>query len=119
MTKNEIRELLQNGMTLDENLTFRDGQECTIYKADAFATGNQIIYIPDLDLNEIVTYRPLSEEEIEDFISCCYTGDDFVEICDGKRSVAERVFWFCDWQHPSTAYEEDDWEDDESGETAQ
>ena len=53
-------------------------------------------------------------EEIEEILDQCYTGDDFIEECDGDVEKAERLFWYCDWQHPCSALPEI--EDDEEGE---
>ena len=43
----------------------------------------------------------------------CYTGNDFIDLCDGDVKLAERLFRYCDWQHPSSALNEvtDDEED--------
>ena len=41
-----------------------------------------------------------------------YTGKDFIEIC-GTEKMAERIFWFVDWQTPSAAYDEGGWDDEE------
>jgi len=105
MTKNELRLLLKAGATLVELLEFRPGQECEIFKANSFYLGDEIIYIPDIYLNEIPIDRPITDpEELEDVISHCYTGDDFVDECNGDVEMAERLFWYCDWQNPSAAH---------------
>lgn len=98
MKSEEVKSALRSGKTLDDIFQFREGQDCMIFKADAFERGNNIIYIPDLDLNEIVTDRPLTEEEIERFPM--YTGNDFLTECNGKEDAARLLFSFCDWQHP-------------------
>ena len=105
MTKEELRTELQRGRTLDELLHFSRGQECLIFKADEFEPGDEILYIPDIDLNEIPADTDLScdIEGIFDVLGCCYTGDDFIEECDGNAELAERLFWYCDWQHPSSS----------------
>ena len=109
--KGELRERLEGGATLDELLIFTNGQECPIFKAEEFVPGDAVLYIPDIWQNEIDTTSALTGEELEDALGMCYTGDDFIELCDGDAEKAERLFWFCDWQHPSAALpeiEEDD-----------
>lgn len=94
-----------------------------IYKAEDFVPGDEVIYIPDLDLNEIPTevklntdnsmfeqkagWGPMSaEEQIRVVLSYCYTGQDFVDECGGNEELAKRLFWCCDWQNPGSAYPE-------------
>ena len=36
----------------------------------------------------------------------CYTGQDFTDECCGDAEKAERLFYYCDWQHPSSAIDE-------------
>ena len=124
MTKDVLRTRLEGGEKLCDILAFRVGQECEMFKADAFQIGNEVLYIPDIDLNEIPVDICLSvdnsmmdetggkwgsmtaREQIELALSYCYTGDDFVELCGGDVEMAERLFWYCDWQHPGSAYDE-------------
>lgn len=107
MTKSELRNHLINGGRLDAVFTFGSGQECEIFKADKFQSSDEIIYIPDIWLNEIPITSPITEEEImDDVIGCCYTGNDFIHECDGDAKLAERLFWYCDWQHPCSALPE-------------
>lgn len=130
MTKTELRDLLRQGWTLDKLFKWTEGQECTIYKADEFALGDEVIYIPDLDLNEIPNDVELnidnsmnednpgwpnmtSEEQIRVVLSYCYTGQDFVDECNGDEALAYRLFWYCDWQNPGSAFPEVDYDDDE------
>lgn len=105
MTKGQMKEKLQNGATMEELFEFTEGQECEIFKSD-FRAGDEIIYIPDLCLNEIPTGRPVSGEELDDVLGCCYTGNDFIEVCDGNEEKAKYLFGYCDWQHPSSAVDE-------------
>ena len=57
--------------------------------------------------------RPLRNgEEIEEVLSVCYAGVDFVQECAGDVKLAERLFYYCDWQHPSSALPEVDYEDE-------
>ena len=62
MKISELKKSLQGGKALSELLSFRDGQECTIYKADTFRPDDTILYIPDVDLNEIPTDLPLNTD---------------------------------------------------------
>ena len=97
----------------DDLFHYSAGQQCTIYKAAAFTTGDEIIYIPDISLNDIPMDRPLRNgEEIEEVLSVCYAGVDFVQECAGDVKLAEQLFYYCDWQHPSSALPEVDYEDE-------
>ena len=116
MTKKEIEIELRKGRTLESILNFKAGQACTIFKADEFQPGDEVLYIPDIDLNEIPADKDISVdiEGIYDVLGCCYTGDDFIEACNGDEKLGERLFWFCDWQHPSSAVDELNDEDNEN-----
>ena len=52
-------------------------------------------------------------EDVEEIVGCCYTGNNFIEECGGDVEKARHLFWYCDWQHPSSALPEID---DEEGE---
>ena len=118
LTPEDLTERLKAGETLDEILHFQAGQECQIFKADFFQPGNKILYIPDISLNELQSDEVPSEEELEEILECCYTGDAFIEECNGDVVLAERLFNYCDWQHPSSALPElDDDEEDENAES--
>ena len=108
MTRKEIEIELRKGRTLDSILHFVRGQECMIFKADKFQLGDEVLYIPDIDLNEIPTDEDLSrnEEEIKGVLEHCYTGNDFVDLCRGKIKHAQELFDYCDWQGPSSALDE-------------
>lgn len=113
MTKEALRKNLEAGKMMDDLFHYSAGQQCTIYKAAAFTTGDEIIYIPDISLNDIPMDRPLRNgEEIEEVLSVCYAGVDFVQECAGDVKLAERLFYYCDWQHPSSALPEVDCEDE-------
>ena len=123
-TKDELYNLLKKGAILDELLDMSDGQECTIFKADYFPEKcdyNIVIYIPDLDMNDVVYNRKMTLQEIADAYTNFYTAQDFIDICEGDEKKARRVFYNCDWQHPSTEFTEmemfdeeddEDWDDD-------
>ena len=109
MTKAEVKEGIYNGKCLSDMFEFRDGQECTIYKGE-WNPGDEVIYIPDIDLNEICINRPLTfiltVEEIKDVLNCLYTGKDFMELANGNEEIAKELFNYVDWQHPSSALDE-------------
>ena len=116
MTKPELETAIYNGVPLRECFATTSGQECEIFKAGHFEPTDQILYIPDLYLNEIAAYfdyyHPMEAPNvIEDVLGHTYTGNDFVELCDGDIQKAERLFHYCDWQNPSSALPEI--EDDE------
>ena len=109
MTVSEVKERILKGECLSDMFEFTDGQECEIFKGD-WNPGDEVIYIPDIDLNEICINRPLvkilDEEEIKDVLSCLYTGKDYMDLADGDEELAKRLFYYCDWQHPSSAMNE-------------
>lgn len=45
MTKEALRMKLEAGRIMDELFHYTAGQQCTIYKAAAFTTGDEVIYI--------------------------------------------------------------------------
>lgn len=53
MKKQELREYLKAGYFMDDAFDFGPGQDCEIFKADHFESGDEIIYIPDVYLNMI------------------------------------------------------------------
>ena len=116
MTKDELREKLMSGHTMDELFHYTQGDECLIFKADKFALGGEILYIPDVGMNGIPMDTPVTRgEDIDLILPCCYTGDDFAQECrdaDVDEKYAERLFWLCDWQHPSSVLDEG-WPDDD------
>lgn len=117
MTKTELNSCLKAGHVLEDLLPLTDGQECLIYKATKFSEGEDIIYIPDVFLNEIPYDRAcVSADEIREVIGMCYTGNDFLELCHGHGKSATELFVYCDWQHPSSALCEIPEIDEESGE---
>lgn len=109
MRKSELVAGLKAGKTLCEMLEFRPGQDCEIFKAKEFQDGDEVIYIPDTDLNRIPVDRKIEDpEELEEVAYNCYTGDDFLEQCNGDREKAKQLFQYCDWQHPSSAMAADE-----------
>ena len=112
MTKNELKMKLEAGAFLVDLFDLTYGQVCLIYKGNV-EISDQIIYIPDVDLNEIDTESVLEDEEIENVLDCCYTGNDFVAECSGHEDLAMELFNFVDWQHPNIQDVLDGYDDDE------
>lgn len=114
LTKEDLKRELAAGKTMSELFPFKPGQECEIFKAEKFAGGDIIIYIPDTSLNGIPMDKPITESEaIDDAVGNCYTGDDFISECGGDAELAEELFDYCDWQHPSSALPEVDYEEED------
>ena len=119
LTKQELRAKLQQGHTLNDLLTFGPSQDCEIFKADKFYPGDVLIYVPDVALNHIPLDRPITDPaELDEVLSQCYTGQDFIDECSGDVEKAERLFYYCDWQHPSSAMDELDDEVEDPDSTA-
>lgn len=107
MTKAELGAKLKAGFHLIDLFQFCPGQECEIYKASAFAPGDEVIYISDMFLHGICIDGPIIDPDtLECALSNCFTGNDFMEVCNGDRQKAEELFGYCDWQHPSSAWDE-------------
>lgn len=100
MLKSELTNILKTGASLDFIFCFSNGQNCLIYKGN-FQVSDDIIYIPDIDLNDISINRKLSDEEIENVIDHCYSGNEFIREFNGHIDIAEQLFLFVDWQHPN------------------
>ena len=64
---------------------------------------DEIIYIPDVDLNEIPLDEQIPEDDISDIVGYCYTWQDFLDDMEGDAEQAFRLFNYVDWQHPSSA----------------
>lgn len=107
MTKTELRAKLLSGAKLEDLFPWRPGQDCDIFKDYPFTVDDEIIYIPDVYLNCL-----FSTPDVDEILANCYTGQDFVDECDGDIVLAERLFEECDWQHPSSllAEIEDVWQ---------
>ena len=117
MTKEELqRRIVEEERMLEAILPLSDGQECLIYKAQEFSVGDEIIYIPDVWENNLDILNGHDDDDgisyAQRVVENCYTGKDFVELCDGDVELAERLFHYCDWQHPSSALPEVDDEDE-------
>ena len=109
LTKSELRARLEQGEELCDILQLTDGQECEIFKTDEFRADNKVIYIPDVALNGLVRFvhdMRNTAEYADDVIQNAFTGQDFVDECNGDVRLAEQLFLYCDWQHPSSALHE-------------
>ena len=117
MNKEILISRLRKGEVLEDILPLSDGQECLIFKANKFTEGDDILYIPDVFLNEIPYNRPCeSMDDIREIVRRCYTGDDFLALCNGHGRSAVEIFNYIDWQHPSSAIDEIEEIDSETGE---
>ena len=118
MTKQEIRAELENGAMLEDLLLFSAGQDCDIFKSEFNPSmPDEVCYIPDIYLDEIKAWeKNLTDEEIEELLSDCYTVQDIIDACEGNVTMAERVFNYIDWQHPSTGFDELSMDNDEEEE---
>lgn len=103
MNREQVKQELLKGRVLEELFEFQTGQGCDIYKGE-FSLSDEIIYIPDLDLNEIPIHEAVEKEEVDWVVNAMYSGLDFLEQCGGKEELAKELFWYCDWQHPSSAW---------------
>lgn len=114
MDKSYLKKELETGCSLDLILELTTGQcGCTIYKdyrvEDIIQYGmrDEICYIPDMELNEVPYEKfNLTVDEINYILENCYTFNDFIELCHGDINKAKIVYENCDWQHPSSEYEE-------------
>ena len=113
MTKVELRAALEKGSTLCDLFEVVPGEECEIVKHDRFEASDDIIYIPDLRLNDIPITRPMTQKEIQETLYSCYTGNDFLYMCGSSVPSAKALFDACTWQHPSSLLEGIDGEDEE------
>ena len=95
LTKKELREKLFAGQTMEELFDLSDGQSCTIFKAPEFPDGidyDKIIYIPDMEMNEIPVDELVWAEDVEAVLSYCYTAEDFLEEPDQNLCAAQELF---------------------------
>lgn len=103
VTKEQLEKHLLSGGHLDDLLPDCNGQECVIYKADRFYLGDTIVYIPDYDLNDIISFMSVDADAAKHILEHCYTGNDILQDCGGNIIVARHLFAYIDWQHPSSA----------------
>lgn len=111
MTKDEIITRLQAGEKIEEILPLIDGQLCMIYKSpEGFHPGEDVIYVPDVDLNDIQFNTGIQwteEQEIHRLKAGMYTGNEFLQICGNNTKLAEHIFRYVDWQHPVSVLDGD------------
>lgn len=100
MTREEAKELLEQGKRIDEIFPLSEGQDCMIYKGewpDLPEASDEIIYIPDIDLNDLEDDDvPVSEK-----LGFLYTAKDFLSQTGGNVLAAKDLFNFVDWQNPN------------------
>lgn len=94
LSKTDVEYMLKNGFALSNIFEMTSGNGYTIFKADDFAE-DKVIFIPDLSfhgLEGIFDKNGLTEQEIEGVLNLCYTGRDFLDMCDGNEEDAENLF---------------------------
>ena len=99
INKNQLKARLEQGERLKDIFNFTDGQECLIYKG-GFEKSDNIIYIPDIYLNELNMGTVTTKEDLNNILNNCFTGNDFLRECNGCEKAARTLFGFVDWQHP-------------------
>lgn len=112
MIKEEAKKLLLEGKKIGEIFDLIPGQECMIYKGEwpDDTSSEDIIYIPDIDLNELDSDDvPVSEK-----LSLMYTAGDFLKEAGGNILAAKDLFNFVDWQNPNVQDLMDCTDDDEA-----
>lgn len=115
MTREEAKKLLCEGKKVSEIFDLIPGQECMIYKGewpDNPDASDEIIYIPDINLNNLDDYDMLMSERL----SLMYTAKDFLNQTGGNIAAAKDLFEFVDWQNPDVQDLMDCTDDDEARE---
>lgn len=97
MNKKNVKKLLENGNTIEDIFKLTAGQDCMIYKASWNEKSDEIIYIPDVELNNLDD----KDMSINEKMSYMYTADDFIAECFGNVKLAKDLFDLCDWQNPN------------------
>ena len=115
MTRDQAKKLLLEGKKIGEIFDLIPGQECMIYKGewpDNPEASDEIIYIPDIDLNDLEDADvPVSEK-----LSLMYTAQDFLSQTGRNVLAAKDLFAFVDWQNPNVQDLMDCTDDDETKE---
>lgn len=115
MTREEAKKFLLEGKKIGEIFDLIPGQACLIYKGewpDNPEASDEIIYIPDIDLNDLKDDdMPTSEK-----INFMYTAQDFLNQTGGNIAAAKDLFDFVDWQNPNVQDLMDCTDDDEAKE---
>lgn len=80
VTKDELKQKLNSGLSLDEVLPSSPGQESTIFTTYNWPEGNTekerkyVLYIPGYEDNDIISDKKnLSKDKIDYTLSECYT----------------------------------------------
>lgn len=99
MKKEEAKALMIRGKKIDEIFDLSFGQDCLIYKGawPADVTSEEVIYIPDIELNGLDS----PEASVEEKLGYMYTAEDFLAETNGNVKAAKDLFEFCDWQNPA------------------
>jgi len=104
MNKRELKRALLNGKTLVELFNFSKGDACEIFVHPTWKgeATDEIVYIPCLEENNcyIDIEKEIAVENIEDLISTIWTGNEFLEVCEGNGNVASMLLDMCDWANP-------------------
>lgn len=98
MTKQEILKLLRNGVKLNQIFDFISGQECEIYKSDDWtqAREDDIVYIPDISLNDICIDKNIHfEDERLYILRQFYRKKRFCFGMPWKRKDSRRFIQLC------------------------
>lgn len=114
MIREEAKKLLLEGKKIGEIFDLIPGQECMIYKGEwpDDTSSEDIIYIPDIDLNELDD----SDVPVSEKLSLMYTAGDFLKEAGGNILAAKDLFDFVDWQNPNVQDLMDCTDDDEAKE---
>lgn len=100
ITREQAKKLLLEGKKIEEIFNLIPGQDCVIYKGewpDNPEASDEIIYIPDIDLNNLEDDdMPVSEK-----LGFLYTAQDFLNQTGGNMLAAKDLFDFVDWQNPN------------------
>ena len=99
MIREEAKKLLLEGKKIGEIFDLIPGQDCMIYKGEwpDDTSSEDIIYIPDIDLNELDD----SDVPVSEKLSLMYTAGDFLKEAGGNVLAAKDLFNFVDWQNPN------------------
>ena len=106
MNKRELWKHLSAGEKLNGILPVVPGDDCLIMSVttDEFkqADPEDIVYMPDLKLNEILYDADLSNRPGErmHILEYCYTKQMFLDMCKGNTEMALSLFCLSNWQNP-------------------
>lgn len=99
MTKEELKKELSAQKAL-KNFFSLTGKRWVSYKAGQFAVSDDIIYIPGISWFS-ANKNKHSEEEINNILRWCLTGNDFIRICNGHEGLAKGLFEFVGDEYPN------------------